>query len=288
MPLTLSMHLRNWVSSTLSNSDHRRGRDSGCPLPPAQTRACGITAHGSYFGCATQGWLASKSRSKRCEGRPSGSSSRALSRTPCGRNITRFKPHTELGRCQPPCCSPQSPAFPPPPPPPVSPPALFGSFAGTTPMFDSSPACLHGLCFWLSRADPAAGWPRMPARSPGSRACSFSTCSWLWDYAGPDDNSRLRCRQYCLPVGSTRSAPEIRFSKLNSRPVDASVYTSPGTSRHPAQDSRSRWFATPFSWGSFIPDCTPVYPGACAPSRSRLVKYCGINTFFRAATRHPL
>ena len=29
----------------------RRGRDSGYPLPPAQTRACGATAHGSYLGC---------------------------------------------------------------------------------------------------------------------------------------------------------------------------------------------------------------------------------------------
>ena len=101
----------------------------------------------------------------------------------------------------------------------------------------------------------------MPVRSPGSRACSFPTCSWLSDYAGPVGNSRLRFRQCCLPVRSTRSAPDIRFSKLNSRPVGASVYTSPGTSRHPAQDSRSRWFATPFLWGSFIPDCTPVYPG---------------------------
>ena len=115
-----------------------------------------------------------------------------------------------------------------------------------------------------SRADPAAGWPRIPARSLGSRTCSFSTCSWLSDYAGPDENSRLRSRQCCLPVVSTRSAPEIRFSKLNSRPVDASVYASPGTSRLPAQDSRSRWFATPFLWGSFIPDCTPVYPDDCA------------------------
>jgi hypothetical protein len=66
-------------------------------------------------------------------------------------------------------------------------------------------------------------------------------------------------------LGSTRSAPGTRFSKLDSSPVDASVYTSPGTSRHPAQDSRSRWFATPFLWGSLIPDCTPVYPDACAP-----------------------
>src|SRR6202140_1455255 len=111
-----------------------------------------------------------------------------------------------------------------------------------------------------SRADPAAGWPRMPARSLGSRACSFSTCSWLLDYAGPGGSSPYPSHQCGLPVTSTRSAPELRFSKLNSRPVDASVYGSRGTSRHPAQDSRSRWFATPFSWGSFIPDCTPVYP----------------------------
>jgi hypothetical protein len=44
------------------SSRYRRGRDSGYPLPPAQTRACGATAHGSYFGYATRGWLASKSR----------------------------------------------------------------------------------------------------------------------------------------------------------------------------------------------------------------------------------
>ena len=127
-------------------------------------------------------------------------------------------------------------------------------------------ACVPARIVLLaSRADPAAGQPRMPARSLGSRACSFPTCSWLSDYAGSDDNSRLRSRQCGLPVASTRSAPELRFSKLNSRPVDASVYASPGTSRRPAQDSRSRWFATPFLWGSFIPDYTPVYPDACIP-----------------------
>jgi hypothetical protein len=114
----------------------------------------------------------------------------------------------------------------------------------------------------------------MPARPLGSRARRFWTCVWLLDYAGPDENSCLRSHQCDLPVGSTRSAPGIRFSKLDSLPVDAPVYTSPGTSRPPAQDLRSRWFATPFSWGAFIPDCTPVYPDACAPSRSRLGDDC--------------
>jgi hypothetical protein len=32
-----------------------RGRDNGCPLPPAQTRAGAIDAHGSYLG-----WVAAK------------------------------------------------------------------------------------------------------------------------------------------------------------------------------------------------------------------------------------
>src|SRR6266576_6018467 len=54
---------------------------------------------------------------------------------------------------------------------------------------------------WRSCTDCAFGFPcrsgglvgpRMPARSPGSRACSFPTCSWLLDYAGPAWNSRWR------------------------------------------------------------------------------------------------
>ena len=57
-------------------------------------------------------------------------------------------------------------------------------------------ACVHARIVLLaSRADPAAGKPgyrRDLAEAPikgagqvGSRARSFSTCSWLWDYAGP-------------------------------------------------------------------------------------------------------
>ena len=129
----------------------------------------------------------------------------------------------------------------------------------STPRWRSRPGCAFGF-----PGRSGGRLPRMPARSLGSRASSFSTCVRLLDYAGPDESSRLRSRQCGLPVACTRSAPGIRFSKLDSSPVDASVYTSPGTSRHPAQDLRSRWFATPFLWGSFIPDCTPVYPGACA------------------------
>ncbi|HZL58057.1 MAG TPA: bL21 family ribosomal protein [Bryobacteraceae bacterium] len=47
-----------------------------------------------------------------------------------------------------------------------------------------------------------------------------------------------------------------------------------GDARVNATISRSRRFATPFLWGSFIPDCTPVYPDDCARSRARLSNGC--------------
>jgi hypothetical protein len=63
--------------------------------------------------------------------------------------------------------------------------------------------------------------------------------------------------------------PGLSFRSSIPRPSMPFVCASPGPSRHPAQDSRSRWFATPFLWGSFIPDCTPVYPDACTSSTPR-------------------
>ena len=41
---------RNHIGFALRATDGR-GRDSSCELPPAQIRACRVTAHGSYFGC---------------------------------------------------------------------------------------------------------------------------------------------------------------------------------------------------------------------------------------------
>src|SRR6185312_4820741 len=77
-------------------------------------------------------------------------------------------------------------------------------------------ACAHGLRFWLPVPIRLLVGCRMPARSLGSRACSFSTCSWLLDYAGPDRNSRLRSRQCCLPdrehtVGARNALFEAQF-----------------------------------------------------------------------------
>jgi hypothetical protein len=56
----------------------------------------------------------------------------------------------------------------------VFPPALFGGFAGTMPVFDSSPACLPGLRFWLPRP------VRRPGRPPDADEVSrFSRVQFL-------------------------------------------------------------------------------------------------------------
>ncbi|HLM98109.1 MAG TPA: hypothetical protein VK335_02435, partial [Bryobacteraceae bacterium] len=74
----------------------------------------------------------------------------------------------------------------------------------------------------------------------------FLSVLGVYDYAGPTNCSRFRRWPCCLPLLSTGSAPRISFTKLNTRPTDASVYASPTASRRCTQDSRPGWFATPF------------------------------------------
>jgi hypothetical protein len=75
---------------------------------------------------------------------------------------------------------------------------------------------------------------------------AFLSVLGVYDYAGPANCSPLRCWPCCLPLLSTGSAPRISFTKLNTRPTDTFVYASFVASRRPTQDSRPRWFATPF------------------------------------------
>ena len=56
----------------------------------------------------------------------------------------------------------------------------------------------------------------MPARSLGSRACSFSACSWLLDYAGPDQSIAIALRsvwpsRYKHTVGARIAFFEAQF-----------------------------------------------------------------------------
>jgi len=146
-------------------------------------------------------------------------------------------------------------------------------FSLVTGLSSTTSAAGVGLRFWLP---VPIRWPgRLPDAGEGlpvlARAVSRRAYGF-WTTPGLTANSRFRCRQCGLPVGSTRSAPGIRISKLDSSPVDASVYTSPGASRHPAQKHEVKMVRYSFPVGSFIPYCTPVYPDDCAPLRSRLCK----------------
>jgi hypothetical protein len=78
-------------------------------------------------------------------------------------------------------------------------------------------------------------------RSPGSRACSFTTCIGVFDYAGSRDGLALRPRSFRLPFLTTRSAARTGFTKLNPQPADPSVYASTAASRRHPQNSRPRW-----------------------------------------------
>ncbi len=63
-----------------------------------------------------------------------------------------------------------------------------------------------------SRAGPGTGWSRMPARSLGSRACSFSTCSWLSDYAGSAGRTRaIVLLSLAFPLGAHGRHPDCVF-----------------------------------------------------------------------------
>jgi hypothetical protein len=122
--------------------------------------------------------------------------------------------------------------------------------------------CLCSTPRWRACLDCAFGFPdrsgglvglRLSTRSLGSRAFSFSTCVWLLDYAGPDENSRCRFRQCGLPAASPRSAP-----------VDASVYTSPGASRRPEQDSEVKMVRYSFLVVFSSPTTRRFIPDDCA------------------------
>ena len=124
--------------------------------------------------------------------------------------------------------------------------ALFGWLIGTTERSDSSTSFMRAVRLLPSPAGLVSF--SLPANAEVSRfSCmQFLSVLGVYDYAGPPTRSRFRHWACCLPLLSTESAPRISFTKLNTRPTDASVYASPAASRRRTQDSRSGWFATPF------------------------------------------
>jgi hypothetical protein len=61
--------------------------------------------------------------------------------------------------------------------------------------------------------------------------------SGVYDYAGPDRNSRYRPRPCCLPPMQKRQRPDCIFSELNTQPTCTPVYASSHTSRWATQNS---------------------------------------------------
>ena len=114
----------------------------------------------------------------------------------------------------------------------MSPSALFGGFAGTMPMFDSSPACVLGLCLWFPGRS-GAGWLRTLARSLGSRTCSFSARVWLSDYAGSSGTRAFAPFGIAYPLRPHGRHPEFVFrSSIPRSPMPLSTLhrrlTAPG------------------------------------------------------------
>jgi hypothetical protein len=64
----------------------------------------------------------------------------------------------------------------------------------------------------------------------------FPDVHGVYDYAGPSDNSRLRCRACGLPQWVRRRRPVCKFSKLDTQPILSPVYASLDTSQRPVQN----------------------------------------------------
>ena len=99
-------------------------------------------------------------------------------------------------------------------------PSLFGRLTGTTAPFRYAwQTPLERTCppFGLSPSRTGLDQIETLQRSPGSRACCFSTCSGSSTTQGRTLTREYRERPCCLPFSQTRSAPWNNFfSKLNS------------------------------------------------------------------------
>ena len=154
--------------------------------------------------------------------------------------------------------------FPVPPCPPTTPlPALFGTFAGTTPMSDSPAASVSGL-------RPQA----FPDRPQGQRPTGSHWGLPVLAHRASAHAQGLRLRGAGPPLASGATArvafPTLQrgrrpggvISELNGWPVRTPADASPAMLPPPAHDTGPWWLATPSMSDSFIPYSMPVYPGA--------------------------
>jgi hypothetical protein len=96
------------------------------------------------------------------------------------------------------------------------------------------------------------------------------------DRAGSRSVSRYRRSRFCLPLGSTTSAPRSghrlrdggSISRLNTWPARSPVNASSTPLRTPMHDSEPVWIANPSPYETFIHNTLPVFPGAPNHERS--------------------
>ena len=180
-----------------------RGRDSGCPLPPAQTRARATNAHGSHLGDkhAQALWDCTCSRRHCIAPVFSGTVS---SSGPClGISLADRLPST---------CSA------------CGPPPLFADFVGTMRPLDSPLPCMRDL--WLIAFSPRpANCPRAATGSPGSRAWSFSACLGSLTPRGRAALALSCTALWPSMLSDAVGSPKHAISELNTQPTDTPVQT---------------------------------------------------------------
>ena len=198
-----------------------RGRDAGHPAPPAQIRTCATNASGSSLGSVTKG------QALRTAIGPCDASGPALCRARVGPHDVLLAPGPSLPNLRPglrPVCSAGSSVL----------------LPGQTPLRRTRPP------YGSAPSRTALDCIERLQRSPGSRACYFSTCSGSSTTQGRGPTRDLtrtpvRPSLFANKVGTLKQI----FRSSIARPADTSVYASHVASRRRLQDSRPRWFATP-------------------------------------------
>jgi hypothetical protein len=141
------------------------------------------------------------------------------------------------------------------------PPAWFGPFTGTMPVFGFPGAYMSGV--------RSQTFPDRP-RTWGTPGISRFSCLELprmhrvFDSVGPGRRSRLARR----PVGPSQHLSAVgapghsEIPELNGWPARTPVHASPAASPPQTQDAGPWWLATPSMSDSLIPCSMPVHPGA--------------------------
>ena len=238
------MSPRSWLSRPMWRRpvacELGRGRDSGYPLPPAQTRARAPNAHGSHLGNrhARPVWVRTHSR-----------------RTGVAEIVWHGVQHRPSARE-----SPWPTAFPP-----CAPPTVPRPCSRTSQVLCSRSTPRHRA--WRTYGSSPSP-PGPPTATGGDGVSRFSRMEFLcmlgvFDSAGPRLARVIAMARCCLPCCLTPSAPRnARFrSSIPSLQIPLSNASS-ATLPPPSHGSGPGWFATPSLYDSFIRYSMPVYPGA--------------------------